>query len=281
MSSNVQITKASGDLEDFNEEKLFRSLIFSGLSPALAHQTLDHVKKHLIPGVSTGNIHELTSNFLKDTASRRVYFNYNLKRAIMALGPSGHPFETIVGDLLHLYHFDTEVSVILNGRCITHEIDVVAKKDKDQYFIECKFHNQPGTKSDAQVALYTYARFQDLNDNHQLDQSFKNMPWLITNTKATSDAIKYAECQNMRLTTWGYPQNHGLMQLITDVRLHPITCLDHIPRHKMEQLISRNLVTCARLKNAIDNNLVDDILNDDEKSHFLDDITQIIASNDR
>ena len=80
----------------------------------------------------------------------------------MQLGPSGHPFEEYIGDILTAKGYDTKVSQILRGACITHEVDVIARTDSRHIMIECKFHNAPGTKSDVQTALYTHARFMDI-----------------------------------------------------------------------------------------------------------------------
>tara|TARA_R110000744_G_scaffold28118_4_gene68105 strand:+ start:1678 stop:1851 length:174 start_codon:yes stop_codon:yes gene_type:complete len=52
---------------------------------------------------------------------------YNLKRAILELGPTGYTFERLVGALLSEKRFQIKVSVILNGECATHEIDLLAE----------------------------------------------------------------------------------------------------------------------------------------------------------
>ena len=160
--SPVTIIKASGEQEPFDESKLVKSLAKTGLSVDVASQTVDYLKRHLRTGITTKDIHEHVSSYLKENAPVNNYYNYGLKRAIMDLGPSGHPFETIVSDVLTVYGYKTEVGVIVLGKCVTHEIDVVAKKDNKQFFIECKFHNSPGIKTDVQVALYTYARYLDI-----------------------------------------------------------------------------------------------------------------------
>ncbi len=64
-----------------------------------------------------------------------------------------------------------------------------------------KFHNNPGNRSDVHVAMYTQARFQDVAEK----MKFHDV-WLVTNTKATLDAINYANCMNMRIISWSYPE---------------------------------------------------------------------------
>lgn len=195
----------------------------------------------------------------------------------MDLGPSGHPFETIVSDVLNHYGYKTEVSVIVLGKCVTHEVDVVAKKDYKQFFIECKFHNGGGVKTDVQVALYTYARYLDIKSAMEQDHGteISYYPWLVTNTNVTSEVLDYAKCVGLEITSWVYPDRHGMSDLIMAAGLHPVTLAYHLPRFKINQLLERGVVTCARLKTAIDDRSVSDILTRDETSRILEDIKVI------
>lgn len=275
--SPITITKASGEQEHFDESKLVKSLAKTGLSVDVASQTVDYLKRHLKTGITTKDIHEHISSYLKENAPVNNYYNYGLKRAIMDLGPSGHPFETIVSDVLSEYGYKTEVGVIVLGKCVTHEIDVVAKKEYKQFFIECKFHNSPGVKTDVQVALYTYARFLDIKS--AMEQSHGTnityYPWLITNTKVTSEVFDYASCVGLELTSWLDPQGHGMSDLIMSAGLHPVTLAYQIPRSKINRLLERGIVTCARLKDAIQENHVSDILTHEEINATLLHIKEI------
>jgi len=264
--SPVTIIKASGEQEPFDESKLVKSLAKTGLSVDVASQTVDYLKRHLRTGITTKDIHEHVSSYLKENAPVNNYYNYGLKRAIMDLGPSGHPFETIVSDVLTVYGYKTEVGVIVLGKCVTHEIDVVAKKDNKQFFIECKFHNSPGIKTDVQVALYTYARYLDIKSamEHSHGTDIAYFPWLVTNTKVTSEVFDYAGCVGLELTSWLDPKGHGMSDLIMSAGLHPVTLAYQIPRFKINLLLGRGIVTCARLKGAIQENHVSDILTREE-----------------
>ena len=273
----ITVIKASGDQEAFSESKLVKSLASTGLSVDVASQTIDYLKRHLKTGITTKDIHDHIAEYLKENAPVNNYYNYGLKRAIMDLGPSGHPFETIVADVLSKYGYQTEVGVIVLGKCVTHEIDVVAKKEATQFFIECKFHNSPGVKTDVQVALYTYARFLDIKSamEHSHGTGIAYHPWLITNTKVTSEVLDYAGCVGLELTSWLSPQGHGMSDLIMSAGLHPVTLAYHLPRHKINQLLDRGIVTCARLKSAIEENHVSDILTHEEINTTMQNIKQI------
>lgn len=276
----ITIIKASGIKEAFSEEKVVRSLTRSGLSQDTANQTVDYLKRHLKPDMTTGAIYGHVASFLKENAPVENYFNYGLKRAVMDMGPSGFPFEILISDLLRLNNFKTEIGVVTQGKCVTHEIDVIAQKGEDKYFIECKYHNTPGYKTDIQVALYTYARFLDVeNIQKQNDSTQKYHSWLITNTKVTSEVYDYCGCVNQFATTWTHPKG-GLQDMIIASGQHPVTLLYNISKNKITMMLDRGIVTCARLKTAILNGQVNDILDQTEKSMILNNIAGICKNNE-
>jgi hypothetical protein len=269
------ITKSSGDKQKFDESKLNTYLLNVGVEKDLANNAVTEIEKNLDHINSTDDIYHNVSDFFKHQGSLDNYFNFSLKRAVMMLGPSGHPFENLVADVLFAKGYRTEVGVIALGKCVTHEIDVVAKKDNIQYFIECKFHNTPGTKTDIQVALYTYARFLDVKESmhqHNKDEEVTYLPWLITNTKVTNEVFNYGNCNNLKVTAWYLPTGESLRDMIISSHTHPITLLFHISPRKINVLIESGIVTVNSLKEAIHKDKVNHILTHDEIHHVLEDI---------
>lgn len=279
--SPITIIKASGTKEPFSEEKVVKSLATSGLSLDTASQTVDYLKRHLKPETTTSAIYGHVSSYLKENAPIENYFNYGLKRAVMDMGPSGYPFEILVSEILKTENYKTEVGVITQGKCVTHEIDVIAQKEANKYFVECKYHNTTGYKTDIQVALYTYARFLDVSNlQKQSNPNQNNFSWLITNTKVTSEVVDYCKCVGLLVTTWTNPQGQGLQDRIVASGLHPITLLYDVPRTDIKTLLDRGIVTCVRLKTAILNNEVSDILDQNEKKIILKNIENICKNNE-
>ncbi|KKT45971.1 MAG: ATP-cone domain protein [Candidatus Collierbacteria bacterium GW2011_GWF2_44_15] len=278
--SPYQVIKASGEKEDFSEEKIVKSLAASGMNVDTAAQTLDYLKRHVKPGITTHEIFGQVSGYLKET-SRRDYINYGLKRAFMRLGPSGHPFERYMGDLLEKFGYETQVSVSLGGECVTHEIDCIAVKGDQTSFIECKYHNAPGTKTDVQVVMYTYARFLDIEKSMKalFDSQKTYQPWVVTNTKLTFDAINYAKCIGIKATAWSFPKDECLHEMIVNSGLHPVTVIDTLTDDKLQRLLERDIVTCFRLMKAIENESVSDILTPTEIEHAKEDIQLICKNN--
>jgi len=249
MNKEILIKKASGELELFSENKLRRSLERVGTSSDVVEDIVSHIAGELKNGVSTQDIYRHAFSLL-NKHDRSVAGKYSLKRAIMELGPTGHPFEKLVSEILKTKGFSTQVGVIVQGICVSHEIDVVAEKENQHIMIECKFHNQPGTKSDVKIPLYIQARFEDVRKawlkNKDHAQKFHEA-WLVTNTKLTSDAITYAQCVGMKPIGWNYPVNEGLEVLIDQSGLHPITCLTMLDAGDKQRLLNEDVVLCKEL----------------------------------
>ena len=176
-----------------------------------------------------------------------VAARYSLKRAMMELGPSGHPFEKFIGEILANEGYKTEVNKIVQGICVAHEVDVVAEKGDRRMMIELKYHNTLGLKTDIKIALYIQARFEDIDKQWQKqpEHGIKlHEAWLMTNTKLTSDAIAYARCVGMKAIGWNYPEEGSLKQLIERSGLHPMSALSTLSRGEKIHLLDKGLVMC-------------------------------------
>jgi Holliday junction resolvase-like predicted endonuclease len=243
---SILVKKASGEIEAFSSEKLERSLRLTGASAQLVQRVIDRMRKQAGPGVTSRKLHQMAFQLLRKEA-RHLAARYSLKRAVMSLGPSGYPFEKFVGALLEKQGFQTEIGVILQGACVTHEVDVVARKGKLRRLVECKYHNREGIKCDVKVPLYVNARSLDLKNN--TPDQYVHEFWLVTNTKFTSDAIKYGTCVGLKLLSWDFPEGNSLKNQIEREEIHPITCLTSLTKHQKNQLLEKNVVLCHEISN--------------------------------
>lgn len=237
----VQVVKQSGEKEEFSEEKIKASIRRVGIDTALAQEVLEHVKNKLYDNIPTSEIYKHIKEFLGHTHPMSVA-KYGLKQAIMALGPTGYPFEDYISKVLSYQGYKTQTRVILQGKCISHEIDVVAQKGAHRVMIEAKYHNLPGNKTDVHVAMYTKARFDDVLEKNDLNQV-----WLITNTKLSIDAVSYAICMGMKVTSWNYPEGESLRELIEQEALIPITALNSLSLAQKQMLLAQHIVLCKDL----------------------------------
>ena len=218
-----QVIKASGFKEIFNPDKVRDSLKRAGAKPEVIDKIVTEVTGRLYEGITTQDIYRQVFGLLKQSQAD-ISDRYSLKEGLMHLGPSGYPFEQFISRLLQAMGHKTQTQVIMNGQCVQHEIDVLAEKDRQKFLVECKFHNRPGAKTDVKAALYTQARFEDICAK-TVGQFYQ--PWLVTNTKLTSQAIQYANCKNMRLLAWRYPETEGIEALIAKFNLYHLLKLGY------------------------------------------------------
>lgn len=234
------VTKASGEKQPFNEEKLRLSIKRAGIPEMLHDQVINHIKTKLYENIPTSEIYKHVIEFLDSSSHPNSRAKYSLKQAIMDFGPTGFPFEDYISEILKAEGYETQVRQIISGKCISHEIDVVATKDAVKSMIECKFHNAPGIKCHIHVSLYTKARFDDVKERNNFNDA-----WVVTNTKLTAEALNYALCSNMKIISWDYPNGKSLRDLIERHKLHPITTLSSIS-NAQKQLLTQNHIVLAK-----------------------------------
>jgi Holliday junction resolvase-like predicted endonuclease len=235
----IHVIKADRRHEPFSEHKVMDSIRRARIPQSLHGEVLSHVKSKLYEGISTAEIYQHIMEFLNQSSSTYIKARYSLKEAIMMLGPSGYPFEDFVSKLLESEGYKTQVRQVLSGRCITHEIDILAEKDGRTAVIEAKFHNSPGTRSEVQVALYTHARYEDVKIRNSVHES-----WIVTNTKTTVDANTYAQCSGMKIISWDYPAGNSLREMIERSGLHPITMVTALSQSQKMTLLENHIVLC-------------------------------------
>ncbi len=251
MVKEVNIIKASGEIEPFSEIKLRRSLERINTQPELITEIISHIRSELKEGMKTSAIYDHAFSLLKS----KEYFTagrYSIKKALLELGPSGYPFEKIVAQILKSAGYEVETNKIIEGHCISHEVDVVATKNSQHLLVECKFHNRAGYKTDAKVALYINARFWDIkrlsSGKSKHREEGKLEAWLVTNTKLSLDAINYCNCAGISAIGWSYPsKGKNLQYLLEESGLLPITCLISLTKAQKNQLLSQGLVVCRDL----------------------------------
>ncbi|MFY0688687.1 MAG: restriction endonuclease [Cyclobacteriaceae bacterium] len=256
------VVKNSGELVPFDERKILESLKRAGTNTNTIDLVLHEVKNAIYNGISTKKIYSLTHKYLKQF-SQLESSRYKLKQSIMSLGPSGYPFEKLVGEILKVMGFEVQVGIQMQGKCVQHEVDVFAEKGNQQFIVECKFHNRQGYKSDVKVPLYIDSRFRDLKNSIDPTSGKTMNGWIVTNTRFTIDAIKYAECAGMKIMSWDYPKNQSLKGIITKLNLHPITSLTNLNKREKEELLANDIIIC---RNALERpQVVSEVIKDDKK----------------
>lgn len=249
MHKDIFVTKSTGEKSRFSEQKLQRSLERAGAGTDQINYILNEIESRLFEGISTRQIYKLAFSLLKDN-SRHLAARYHLKEAIMELGPSGYPFEKYISEILSAQGYTTKVGQIVQGKCVSHEIDVIAEKENHSFMVECKYHNLRGIFCDVKIPLYIQARFKDVEEqlmkmNGHSGKLYQG--WVVTNTKFSIDALQYGKCAGLNLLSWDYPFRNGLREQIDALGLYPITCLTSLTKIEKQKLLEKNIVLCSEL----------------------------------
>jgi len=250
--NKIKIKKYSGDLVDFDLEKLKNSLKRTKASEDLIQKIVFAVQNKLYDGISTKEIYQMAYKMLNKRISKSSASRYKLKKAILELGPTGFPFEKFIAAILREDGFRTEIGVFVKGYCVTHEVDVVAKNDRQHLMVECKYHNQQGRVNDVKIPLYIQSRFLDIDKQSKIREgdNFKfHQGWIVTNTRFSTEAIKYGECAGLKLMSWDYPENNSLSDQINKHGLFPITSLVTLSKKDKERLLEKEFVLCKDICN--------------------------------
>ncbi len=245
----IKIKKATGAIEDFDKGKLLNSLIRAGADAEQAEEVVKEVIRQIKPLTSTKKIYRLAHRYLKQL-NRASFMRYSLKEALLRLGPSGYPFEKYVGKLFMNNGYEVKVGIILEGKCVSHEVDVFAQNKEEIILAECKYRNNAEGAHDVKTALYVHARHQDLRNGIKKQYPDKQINgWLVTNTRFTEDAMQFAECSGIKLVSWRYPRENSLEKMIEADRLYPVTVISGLNSLHIHKLIENDILLIKDLVN--------------------------------
>jgi hypothetical protein len=234
----IFVVNSQGVMEAFSPKKVWRSARRAGANPQQAQKAVEEASRLVMEGMSTQDIYNIILGVL-GKESPLVGMRLNLKRAIQSLGPTGFPFEQYVASLWRFYDYKIKAGVIWKGKCVLHEVDIEAEKNKEVQLIECKYRVQSGGRVDLHDLMASWGYFYDIGLAHP---SARLHPLIMTNTKFTSEAIAYGECMGLNMIGWRYPKDRGLEYIIESKKLYPVTILPSFKGYLAEVLKSKKIL---------------------------------------
>lgn len=245
----IYIRKASGEKELFDIFKLKKSMQRSGADSKRIDLVAEEILDWISEDTTTKQIYTKAFALLKRD-NRQSALRYKLKQSLFELGPTGYPFEQLLGEIYKALGYQTEVGVIVNGRCVQHEMDLIATKEKTQILGECKYSKDQGKHVSVQVPLYVHSRIEDIIKAREKEAKMKEFIFsglIATNTRFTTDSIRYANCIGINLISWDYPQGNSLKELLEREKIFPITILENLTKKQKSEILEKNIVTCKQL----------------------------------
>ena len=274
----MKIKNNAGEIVEFEISKLENSLRNSGAGEQSLKRVLETILPKCFDGITTGELYRMAFEELKKI-SNSVAARYSLKKALLELGPAGFYFEQWIARVFQNIGYKTETGQLIKGHAVTHEADVIAKKDDKTYWVECKFRSAEDTKISVTTPMYVLSRIKDIsNIQYNLFGTKTEFTdgWLITNTYFTKDSIAFSEYYGLRLLSWDYPKDKNIKSLVDQNALYPITCLTTLDGKQKQKLLEEKCVLAKELFN--NQNLLNILeLNEEKKSEVLKEARELMT----
>jgi len=243
----IYVTKADGSKQPFDKQKIINTCLRLQATPEQAQSIADKIEAKAYDGIPTKKILQMVFQYMKKYRPA-IGYQIDLKQAIAMLR-SKPDFEIFVAKLFEAMGYEVKTNLIIQGKCIEHEIDVVARKGNEIILIEVKHHVNHHTYSGLDVFLQLNSTLEDLKEGYENGKnSFKfTRAILICNTKVSDHARRYALCKGLEFIAWKFPPEKGLERLIEEYKLYPITFLKEIERDEAYKLADVGIVTVKQL----------------------------------
>ncbi|MBI4091677.1 MAG: restriction endonuclease [Candidatus Levybacteria bacterium] len=270
----ITVIKRDGSEVPFDDQHVLRSIERVGVPKELHDRVLAHIKEKVQADdtITTDEIFYHIREFLIDK-DKKSGLRFNLRQAIFELGPTGFPFEKYLGKIFADQGYKVQTDLIMEGECVSHEIDLLIEKGGRREIVEAKFHNQKIGKTDVQVLLYTYARFLDVKSPNNIDGV-----WVATNTKLTTDAIDYAKCKGVKTLSWNYPEGGSLAEFVEKPKMYPVTTLTDLTGEEERRFIDNGIVLASDLLKVSDEELRTKYLIDEKRIPVIRESAELICN---
>lgn len=243
----IYVTKANGSRQPFRKEKVVRTCTRMRASRDVARKVANQVAKEAYDGISTKKVLKLIFKYLRKYRPG-VGYQIDLREAIAILRPKPD-FERFIAMLLEEYGFKVQSNRIIPGRWVDHEVDAVARKGKDTVYVEVKHHFNHHSFTGLSVFLRAWATFDDFRDGAKAGKTKVkfNKTLIVTNTKISDHAKKYANGKGIMHIGWRAPEGYGLERMIEDRKLYPITYLKSLDERDADKLGNADIILLKQL----------------------------------
>jgi len=274
----MEIVKSNGQRVEYDPEKIRVTLKRAGATGLLIDQIVGSVTDRVRDGMTTRQVFTLVRKELRRT-NRRLAHRYNLRNALLKLGPAGFKFEKYVASILAAYQYKVTLPPDeIPGMCVDHEVDVIAEKNGRAAMIEAKFRNRFGDTVNLKDTMATWSAFLDLAEGCKNGKCQKfDEVWIVTNGKFSERALQFGVCRGIRMVGWGGDE-HSLARLVDHATLYPITILDDLRAWELEGFSENNLMLCREIADRDPGELAGQVkIEDDRAKRIVNACRDVIA----
>lgn len=239
--------KWDGREESFQRKKIVRTLRRLGAPSDVADRIVEQIEASVYDGITTSEVLDMVFKGLEEYKPA-VALRRDLKTAVGEMKPAPE-FEEYVRLILRAHGYKVVSNRVIQGFCVTHEIDGIAEKDGETIYLEVKHHAKPHNYTPFDVTLSAKAKWDDIKEGYK--KGMNSQPFdrvlIVCNTKLTGHAKRYAECVGLDHIGWNAPEGHGLDRLIEESKLYPVTILKNLTEKERDNLSGHGILTLTQL----------------------------------
>ena len=243
----VYVTKANGNKQLFDKEKILQTCQKMGANREVAIQVAQEVEKNLYPGITTKQILQIIFTIMRKHKPAIKHL-FDLKQGI-SLMESKPEFEVFVRVLLVHSGFQVKPNVILRGLCGEHEVDALVTKDGLTHLVEAKHHSNYHSLTGLDESRIARAIIEDVTDGFtsgsteiKIDRAM-----IVTNTRYSEHAVNYGRCRGILQVGWASPEGFGLRDIVEKHKLYPLSCLRGVSTETRLRLVEAGIVLIKQL----------------------------------
>jgi HJR/Mrr/RecB family endonuclease len=243
----LTVTKANGFKQPFNKDKVIRTAMRMGASRKTAYEIAEKIEQKLYDGMPSAKILQLIFLYMRKDKPNISHL-YDLRKGL-SLMDSKPEFEKFIQTLLANNGFEVTQNQILTGKCGQHEVDAIAVRNGVKYLVEIKHHYSYHALTGLDESRIARAILEDVNEGYELGTTKHKIDnaLLVTNTKYSDQAIKYAGCRNILLIGWNSPPNLSVQSMIEEKNLYPLSCLRSLRRSDRARLVDSGIVLIRQI----------------------------------
>jgi len=243
----IFVIKADGKKELFDRGKVVRTCLRMGATGQVAEAVAEKIEMNLYDGIETRKILQMIFRQLS-RHEPAVKHKIDLRKALSLMKPKPD-FEFFIQTLLSEHGYEVTPNQIVNGKCVEHEVDAIARRDGLTYIVEVKHHFNYHILTGLDVSRVARAVFEDVTEGFELGlNSLKiDRAMIVCNTKFSEHAKRYAECRGIKHIGWNSPLDLNLQTMIAEKKLYPITYLKGLTITTTERLAQAGIVLLKQL----------------------------------
>ena len=243
----VFITKANGSRQLFDREKIIRTCLKMGVNQKIAIDIVNEVESQLYDGITTSKIFKLVFNLLED--KKPVVRHFLDLRKALSLMISKPEFERFVQILLSFNGYKVSSNQLLQGKCVQHEVDGLARKDGVTFFVEAKHHYHYHTPTGLDESRIARAVLEDVTEGYEMEKNNLKIEraMLVTNTRFSEQAIIYGKCRNILQIGWHSSGELSLQRMIEEKKVYPLSCIRGLQTETRIRLVDSGIILIKQL----------------------------------